>query len=92
MRQRKISIRTCVACRTSGEKKSLIRIVRTSEGRVVIDATGKLPGRGAYVCPSVSCLNKAIKEKRLSRALRIEVPEEVIQEAKQIVSQGSEEM
>lgn len=81
-----------MACRTSGEKKSLIRIVRTSEGRVVIDATGKLPGRGAYVCPSVSCLNKAIKEKRLSRALRIEVPEEVIQEAKQIVSQGSEEM
>ncbi|MDH7480945.1 MAG: YlxR family protein [Armatimonadota bacterium] len=92
MRQRKIPIRTCVACRTSGEKKSLIRIVRTSEGRVVIDATGKLPGRGAYVCPSVNCLNKAIKEKRLSRALRIEVPEEVIQEAKQIVSQGSEEM
>lgn len=81
-----------MACRTSGEKKSLIRIVRTSEGRVVIDATGKLPGRGAYVCPSVNCLNKAIKEKRLSRALRIEVPEEVIQEAKQIVSQGSEEM
>ncbi len=92
MRQRKIPIRTCVACRTSGEKKSLIRIVRTSKGQVVVDATGKLPGRGAYLCASAECFRRAVKEKRLSKALRTEVPEEVLEQIEKIISQGSEEM
>ncbi|MDI6827293.1 MAG: YlxR family protein, partial [Armatimonadota bacterium] len=92
MKQRKIPIRTCVACRTSGEKKSLIRIVRTSEGRVVVDATGKLSGRGAYLCASAECFRRAVKEKRLSKALRTEVPDEVLEQIEKIISQGSEEM
>ncbi len=92
MRQRKVSIRTCTACRTSGEKSALLRIVRTVEGRVAVDATGKIAGRGAYLCRSADCLRRALKEKRLSRALRTEIPEEVVRQLEKIVAQGSEDM
>jgi len=92
MKQRKIPLRTCMACRTSGDKKTLIRIVRTSTGEVVVDPTGKLAGRGAYICSSPDCLRKAIKEKRFSRALRIDVPGETIRQLEEIVKQGSNEM
>lgn len=92
MKQRKTPIRTCVACRTSGDKRGLVRIVRTPSGEVMIDPTGKMPGRGAYLCARPECLRKAVKEKRLSRALRTEIPEEVIRELEEKMKQGSEEM
>ena len=59
----------CVACREMRAKKDLMRIVRTAEGELVLDLTGKLSGRGAYLCRDAACLNKAIKIRALERAL-----------------------
>ena len=67
--------RTCIMCRGTGQKNSLLRIVRTPEGLVCFDPSGKMNGRGAYVC-GVSCLEKAIASKRLDSALRIKVTDE----------------
>jgi hypothetical protein len=61
-------------------------------GDISVDPTGKLPGRGAYICASIDCLKKAIKEKRLARALRTEIPEDAIRKLEDSVEQGSEEM
>ncbi len=67
--------RTCIVCRESDTKNSLLRIVRTPEGMICFDPTGKMNGRGAYVC-SVSCLEKAFATKRLDSALRMKVTAE----------------
>jgi len=74
---KKIPIRTCIGCNESKPKRELIRIVKTSDGDVSIDLTGKKNGRGAYICPSVSCLEKAIKTKRLSRAFEMPIENEL---------------
>lgn len=70
MKQKKIPQRMCVGCQEMKNKKELLRIVRTPEGEIVIDTTGKKSGRGAYVCPNEACLNKAFKEKRLEKAFK----------------------
>ena len=75
IRQRKVPIRTCVSCRTSSEKKSLVRVVRTADGDVRFDPTGKASGRGAYLCGAKECVALAIKANKLGRALRCEIPE-----------------
>ena len=67
--------RTCIVCRQTDNKGSLLRIVRTPQGSIQFDPTGKMNGRGAYVC-SVSCFEKAISTKRLESALRIKVTDE----------------
>ena len=75
---RKIPQRTCIGCNKTTSKRELLRIVRTPEGDVEIDLTSKRSGRGAYICSSVECLNKAIKGNKLEKTLEIEIPEEVI--------------
>lgn len=92
MKQRKVPIRSCVACRTSGDKRGLVRIVRTPTGEVLLDPSGKMPGRGAYLCAKPECLRRALKEKRLSRSLRAEIPEETIIQIEKTMIQGSEDM
>jgi len=73
---KKIPIRKCVACGERRPKKELIRIVYDrKEESISIDKKGKLPGRGAYICPQNECLNKALKDERLSRALNVSIPE-----------------
>src|SRR5438128_74737 len=62
--------RTCIACRTTGAKRGLVRIVRTVEGRVEVDETGKKPGRGAYLCNTRDCWDVALKRKALEYALK----------------------
>lgn len=64
-----IPVRMCVACRQSKPKNELVRVVRTAEGEIALDATGRKPGRGAYICKSTECLKKAKKTKALDRAL-----------------------
>ena len=59
------------------DKKELIRVVRSAEGEVSIDKIGKKPGRGAYVCPSSECITKAVKEKRLEKALDVAIGTEI---------------
>ncbi|MEX2247709.1 MAG: YlxR family protein [Dehalococcoidia bacterium] len=73
-RPRHVPTRTCVACRTSEAKRGLVRVVRTPEGRVEVDSTGKKNGRGAYVHESRSCWDEALKKDRLGRALKVAVP------------------
>jgi predicted RNA-binding protein YlxR (DUF448 family) len=67
----------CVGCQELKSKKDLLRVVRTPEGEVVLDPTGKRAGRGAYMCRSEQCLTKAFKEKRLERALKHQIGEDV---------------
>ena len=74
MAPRRVPNRTCVACRTSRTKRELVRIVRTPSGHVVVDETGKLDGRGAYVCRTAACLTIANTKGALSRALKSQVP------------------
>lgn len=74
---KKIPMRQCIGCREMKSKKELIRVIRTPEQEIKIDATGKQNGRGAYICRNVLCLNKAIKCKALNRAFACEIPEEV---------------
>jgi predicted RNA-binding protein YlxR (DUF448 family) len=76
LRPRRVPQRTCIACRSTEAKRGLIRVVRTPEGRVELDASGKKNGRGAYVHESKACWDEALKRDRLGRALKIAVPAE----------------
>lgn len=77
MTKKKIPERRCSGCGMSFPKLTLLRVVRTPEGEVALDFTGKKSGRGAYVCRSVQCFKKARKAKRFERSLECEIPEEV---------------
>ena len=85
MKQKKIPMRMCIACRESKPKKELIRIVKNKEGELNVDTTGKMPGRGTYLCPSVECLERAFKTKALQRALEVNMTEEMLSEIKRII-------
>ena len=78
MKPKKIPMRMCVGCREMKEKRELIRIVRTPDGEVAIDDTGKRSGRGAYICRRPECLTRAIRQKQLERQLEIPLTEEII--------------
>ena len=73
---KKIPQRMCLGCQERKNKKELIRIVRTPEGEIVIDPTGKKNGRGAYICPDLNCLEATIKSKRLEKSLEVEISDE----------------
>jgi len=77
---RRAPTRSCVACRTSRDKRELLRIVRTPDGAVRADAGGRIAGRGAYVCRDTSCISLAISRGTLARALDIPVPAELLEE------------
>ncbi len=79
MKTRKIPMRKCMGCQEMKNKKELIRVVRTPEGEIVIDRTGKRSGRGAYICPQSACLEKAIRQKALERALETGIDAAVYQ-------------
>ena len=74
---RKMPIRRCTGCGEHFPKKELIRVLRTPEGEIVLDETGKKSGRGAYICKSASCLKKARKARRLESSLDVTIPNEV---------------
>ncbi len=76
--QKKIPMRKCVGCGQMKEKKDLIRIIRNAEDEILLDATGKANGRGAYICKSAECLKKAAKNKGLERSLKAQVPGDVL--------------
>ena len=75
--QRKIPQRQCMGCRERKDKRELIRVVRLTDGTVNLDFSGKLNGRGAYICPKTDCLQKARKSKALERSLEVPIPEAV---------------
>ena len=75
--QKKIPQRQCMGCRERKAKRELVRIVRGTDGTVSLDFTGKINGRGAYLCPNAECLKKVRKSKALDRSLETPIPEEV---------------
>ncbi len=75
--QKKIPQRQCMGCRERKDKRDMIRVVRTTEAAVSLDFSGKLNGRGAYVCPDMECLKKCRKSRALERCLEVEIPQEV---------------
>lgn len=74
---KKVPLRQCLGCREMKPKRELIRVVKSPEGQVSLDAKGKLPGRGAYLCPDPACLKRVKKSRALERALSTAMPEEV---------------
>ena len=74
---KKIPARRCVGCSAQRPKRELVRVVRSPQGEIALDLTGKKPGRGAYLCPDPACLTRARKSKRLERAFDAAVPPEV---------------
>ena len=77
MQKKKIPLRKCVGCFEMKPKKELVRVVRTPEGEILLDPTGKKSGRGAYLCQNPDCLKKARKARRLERAFDCKIPDEV---------------
>ena len=74
---KKIPLRQCIGCGEMKSKKEMIRVLKTTEDEIVIDATGRRNGRGAYICPSMECFKKAVKSRGLERSLKMAIPKEV---------------
>jgi len=75
---RKTPVRTCIGCQANDDKRDLVRIVRTSDGHVEVDPTGKANGRGAYVCRTAECFEAAVRRKRIDSALRVRLMDDDI--------------
>ena len=90
MQQKKIPQRQCMGCRERKEKRELIRVVRAPDGSVSLDFRGKAPGRGAYICPDMACLKKAIRSKALDRSLEVTIPEEIYARLEQEMEEGKD--
>ncbi len=90
MKVRRVPIRSCVVCRQTSDKKSLLRVVRAPEkdgGGVAVDPTGRANGRGAYICAALECIEKAAKQKRFERSLSAPVPAAVTEDLKALARQ-----
>ena len=77
MKPRKIPTRQCLGCNEHKPKKELLRVLRTPEGEITLDFTGKKSGRGAYICYDVKCLKKARKSKRIDNNLGVNITDEI---------------
>lgn len=77
MQTRKQPMRMCTGCGEMKEKRELIRVVKSSDGEISLDKTGKKNGRGAYICHNAACLKKARKNKRIERAFEVAIPDEI---------------
>ena len=87
LKQRKIPMRMCVGCREMKPKKELLRAVRSPEGTVSLDTTGKKPGRGAYCCFNAECLRRALKQGQLDRQLEVKLSPEVNEQLTQTMNE-----
>ena len=87
---KKIPQRQCVGCREMKNKRDLIRVVRSPEGTISLDFKGKVPGRGAYVCPDPACLAKARKSRALERAFETAIPAEVYDQLERQMGEGGD--
>jgi len=74
---KKIPLRQCIGCGEMKSKKKMIRVIKTAEGEILLDATGRKNGRGAYLCPSMECFKKAVKGRGLERSFKMAIPREV---------------
>lgn len=76
---KKLPLRKCTGCGEMKAKKEMIRVLKTPEDEIIIDSTGKKNGRGAYICCTLTCLQKAIKTKGLERSLKVSIPKEIVE-------------
>lgn len=83
---KRIPQRTCIGCNTTKNKNELIRIVKNKENEINIDKTGKMNGRGAYICDDIKCLEKAIKTKKLERVFETQISEEIYENLRGVIS------
>lgn len=86
MKQKKIPMRRCCGCNEQKPKKELIRVVRSAEGEISLDLTGKASGRGAYICNSLVCLQKARKSRRIDRTFEVTIPDEIYDKMEEEIS------
>ena len=86
--EKKIPVRQCLGCREMKPKRELIRVVRSPEGTVSLDFRGKASGRGAYVCPNLQCLKKAIRARALERAFSVQIPPEIYERLEREMEAG----
>ena len=77
MSVKKIPQRQCIGCGEMKSKKEMIRVIKTAEDQILLDATGRKNGRGAYLCPSMECFKKAVKGRGLERSFKMAIPREV---------------
>ena len=82
---KKIPERTCMGCNIKKPKKEFIRIVKSKEGNIDIDRTGKMQGRGAYICDKIDCLEKLIKSKRLEKVFDMKISEEIYEKLRGVI-------
>lgn len=85
MKNKRVPQRKCVVCNTHKDKKDLLRIVKDKEGNIHIDTSGKMNGRGTYICPSIKCLENARKKRTLNNYLKTNISEEIYQEIEKYV-------
>ena len=85
---KKIPQRTCIGCMQSKNKNELLRIVKQNDGQIFVDKTGKANGRGAYICNSVDCLEKAIKLKRLEKKFETKIYDEIYEDLRGAIFEG----
>ena len=88
--QKKIPQRQCMGCRERKEKREMIRVVRSPEGAISLDFRGKAPGRGAYICPEMDCLKKAMKSRALERSLEVAIPAEIYARLEKEMEEGKD--
>lgn len=88
MKVRRIPERMCTGCMVHRPKTELIRVVKSPDGEISIDKTGKKSGRGAYICNDAECLKKARKSRRLNKAFECEIPEEIYERLMEEISNG----
>ena len=86
MKQKKIPMRRCTGCGEQKPKKELVRVVKTPDGEILLDLTGKMSGRGAYICNNAECLKKARKSKRIDRTFEMTIPDEVYKQMEEEIS------
>ena len=92
LKKKKIPLRKCVSCNESKSKKELIRVVKNKDGIISVDLTGKMNGRGAYICSKIECLDGAKENKKLNRALEIQIPDEIYDKLKDVISTSQEQI
>ncbi|NLV75556.1 MAG: YlxR family protein [Tissierellia bacterium] len=90
MKKRKIPLRKCVACNENKPKNELIRIVKDKEGNIEVDLTGKMNGRGAYICPDDECFIKAKQSKILEKTLKTHISDEIYENIKKTITDSTE--
>ena len=92
MKQKSIPLRKCTGCQEMKDKRTLVRVVRSENGEFSVDFTGTKPGRGAYICPNLECLEKAKKSKGLERSFKTPVPAEVYEKLREeLLNAGGEQ-